>query len=263
MTRINDAIYEIISLDTLANRNKWVNRIHPLIKLLVTLFYIIITVSFNRYDIIGLLAMIIYPILLFGIADLSLKDCLKRIFLVLPILIFMGILNPFFDRTPVLYLGIQTTTGILSMITLIMKGSFCILASYILVATTKIDDICYSLSILHIPDIIITEFILIYRYLSVLLIEVNRITQAYSLRAPNQKGIHFKVWGSLTGQLLLRSMDKANLVYESMTLRGYNTNYIYLKRKIKGIDWFYGIIWVLLFILFRRYPILLIAGGIL
>ena len=64
-----------------------------------------------------------------------------------------------------------------------------------------------------------------YRYVTVLLEEVNRITQAYSLRAPNQKGIHYKVWGTLTGQVLLRSMDRANAVYESMLLRGYDGSF--------------------------------------
>lgn len=36
-----------------------------------------------------------------------------------------------------------------------------------------------------------------------------------------EKGIHFRAWGSLLGQLLLRSVDRAHLVYESMMLRGY------------------------------------------
>lgn len=48
------------------------------------------------------------------------------------------------------------------------------------------------------------------------------VVQAYELRAPGQKGIHFKVWGSLMGQMLLRSMDRAEVIYESMCLRGFD-----------------------------------------
>jgi cobalt/nickel transport system permease protein len=51
--------------------------------------------------------------------------------------------------------------------------------------------------------------------------EVERISLAYSLRAPKQKGIHYKAWGSLLGQMLLRSIDRADIVYESMTIRGF------------------------------------------
>lgn len=61
----------------------------------------------------------------------------------------------------------------------------------------------------------------VYRYISVLLAETQRVVQAYELRAPGQKGIHFKVWGSLMGQMLLRSMDRAEVIYESMCLRGF------------------------------------------
>ena len=47
------------------------------------------------------------------------------------------------------------------------------------------------------------------------------IATAYELRAPGQKGIQFRAWGSLLGQLLLHSIDRAQLVYESMQLRGF------------------------------------------
>ena len=53
------------------------------------------------------------------------------------------------------------------------------------------------------------------------------MAQAYALRAPKQKGVHFKVWGSLAGQLLLRSIDRANNLYASMLLRGYQGEYYY------------------------------------
>ena len=69
---------------------------------------------------------------------------------------------------------------------------------------------------------LVTTILLTYRYIVLLLQEANRISTAYALRAPGQKGIHFRAWGSLLGQLLLRSMDRAQLVYESMLLRGYH-----------------------------------------
>ena len=62
---------------------------------------------------------------------------------------------------------------------------------------------------------------LVYRYIIVLLKETERMTDAYMLRSPGQKGLHYKVWGTMVGQLLLRSMDRAQIVYDSMRLRGY------------------------------------------
>ena len=221
MSKISSAIREINRLDESAAKDQWMNRIHPLVKFIITVGYIAVVVSFDKYDIIGLAGMVIYPIAGFMLSELSFLECMKRLRLVLPLICFIGILNPLFDQNYVSVAGIQMSAGILSMITLISKGLFSVLASYLLIATTSIDKICYALRLLRIPKPMVTQFMLTYRYITVLLAEVNRITQAYALRAPKQKGIHFKVWGSLTGQLLLRSMDRASSVYES---KNYHTN---------------------------------------
>lgn len=53
------------------------------------------------------------------------------------------------------------------------------------------------------------------------------MTDAYRLRAPGQKGIQFSAWGSFLGQLLLRSMDRAEELYASMLLRGFHDHFHY------------------------------------
>ena len=51
--------------------------------------------------------------------------------------------------------------------------------------------------------------------------ETDKTLLAYSLRAPGQKGIFIKTWGTLVGSMMLRSIDRAVNVYESMMLRGF------------------------------------------
>ena len=264
MNQISNAIYEIHHMDTIASRDQWVNQIHPLVKFVLTVTYIAMVVSFSKYDLIGLVGMMVYPIAGFILAELSFKDSLKRLRIVIPLVCLIGIVNPFFDRVPIQIGDITVNGGVISMFTLIFKGIFTVLAAYLLIATTAIEKICYALRLLHLPEIMITQFLLTYRYVTVLLEEVNRITQAYSLRAPNQKGIHYKVWGTLTGQVLLRSMDRANAVYESMLLRGYDGSFSYMGKDI-GItvpDVIYMIFWLAVFIIFRRYPVFLIVGSL-
>lgn len=264
MNQISNAIYEIHHMDTIASRDQWVNRIHPLVKFVLTVVYIAVVVSFSKYDLIGLMGMVVYPLAGFILADLSFTDSLKRLRIVLPLVCLIGIWNPFFDKVPLQIGGITVNGGVISMFTLILKGIFTVLAAYLLIATTTIEKICYALHLLHVPGILITQFLLTYRYVTVLLKEVNRITQAYSLRAPNQKGIHYKVWGSLTGQVLLRSMDRANAVYESMMLRGYDGSFAYMGKdiRISVSDVIYLLLWLAVFVIFRKYPVFLIVGGI-
>ena len=264
MSKINDAIYEIHYMDTLASRDQWVNRIHPLVKFILTIAYIVTVVSFHKYDVIGIAGMVVYPIAVFILSDLSFLDSIKRLRVILPFICLVGILNPFLDKNIVLIADMRVNAGVLSMITLILKGALSVLASYLLIATTSIDKLCYAFSLLHIPKPIITQFMLTYRYVTVLLEEVNCITQAYALRAPNQKGIHFKVWGALTGQLLLRSIDRAGAVYESMLLRGYEGDYRYLREKhaVRLGNIVYLLFWLGIIVLFRLYPVLLIIGNL-
>ncbi len=113
------------------------------------------------------------------------------------------------------------------MLVLMMKGVFSLMASFLLIATTSIDSLCAALRKIHVPAVITTLLLLTYRYIGVMLEEVSVMSQGYSLRAPGQKGIHISAWGSFLGQLLLRSMDRAGELYNSMLLRGFKGNFFY------------------------------------
>ena len=197
-----------------------VQSLNPLSKLLVTVFYLVILLSFHRYDLAGVLLMGVYPVLLFTLGRIPLRPMWGRMRLILIPVCLIGIANPFFDRRPVSP-GSPLTGGMVSMVTLLLKGLFAVSATYLLMVTTPMDDLCRALRKLRVPAILVTVILLIYRYLTVFLEEVARIRTAYAMRAPGRKGIHFKQWGPLAGMLLLRSMDRSEAVYQSMSLRGF------------------------------------------
>ena len=141
------------------------------------------------------------------------------------------------------------------MLTLMLKGFYSVLSAYILIATTSIDDICYALRCLHVPRQIVIVIMLIYRYFGVMAAEADRITTAYKLRAPRQNGIHYKAWGTLVGQWLLRSMDRAEDVYESMLLRGFTGDFQVKKQKPVPADILYPALWCLIFLTVRFFLI--------
>lgn len=253
MSKVTGTIREIHHMDELAARDTWLNRIHPLVKLIVTIFYIAVTVSMSRYRIDSILLMAVYPVVLFIMGDISFSDSIRRMRFILPLVCMVGIFNPFFDQQPLTDIGeFAVTAGMVSMLTLMLKGILCVLASYLLIASTSIENICYALRLLHVPAMLVTQVMLTYRYISLLLAEAERIMDAYALRAPGQKGIHKKAWGSLAGGLLLRSMDRATAVYESMVLRGYSGEFYYGKKKeLKKQDVGYLAIWMIVFFVIK------------
>ena len=263
MNELREAISEFGRLESLSKRDQWVNHIHPLVSLGLTVFYIGVVVSFGKYDLFRLIGMAIYPLALFILADLRLRECLHRLRVVLPLVMVIGLFNPLLDKTPVSIGSTILRGGWISMATLMLKGIFSVLASYILVATTSIENLCRSLRKIHVPQIMVTQLLLTYRYISVLMNEVSRITQAYSLRAPRQKGVHFKVWGSLVGQLLLRSMDRAQTVYESMLLRGFDGDFkTGAVSRIRLSDLLYALFWIAVFLLFRKFAVIFLVGSL-
>lgn len=158
MNKLGNALYEIHHMDMLAAKDQWVNRLHPLVKLVLTIVFLTVTMSFQKYDLTGLLRMGIYPIVLFIVGEISFRDSIRRLRIVLPLVCFVGLFNPIFDRQVIGYIGtVPLTAGMLSMVTLMIKGIYSVLAAYLLIATTSIEKICYALRLLHIPAILVTQ----------------------------------------------------------------------------------------------------------
>lgn len=250
MSKIVDSIYNIRLLDDLARKDTAIHRIHPVPKLLTTIIYLIVVVSFNRYEISGLLPFVIYPMVLILLAEIPAMPILNRLLMVEPLIIGIGILNPLFDPR-----------GWITFASIMIKCGLTVTTCLILVSTTGLDKIAQALRTLKVPSIFVMQLLLTFRYISVLIEELSRMLRAYALRAPQQKGVRLKDSGSFAGQLLLRTFDRAQRVYDSMRLRGFNGEYhSYGNSIIKWKDIMYLIAWGLFFIAGRMYDIPAIIG---
>ena len=253
MNRIDRAMRELHAIDCEAASHGWLQAIHPLSKVLVTVAYLVVLLSFGKYQLTGVLLMGVYLVVLFLLGNVSVGRMGRRLWVVLLLVCLVGIANPLFDRTPMLTLGsITLTGGVISFLTLMLKGLFAVSAAYLLMVSTTMDDVCHVLRHLHVPSVLVTVLMLVYRYLMVFLKEAGKLSAAYALRAPGEQGLRFSVWGSMIGQLLLRSIDRAEVVYESMQLRGFQGEFkARLEQVAHPIDYAYGIIWIALFLIIR------------
>ncbi len=262
MSKVIDSFYNIRILDEIAEKDTIIHRIHPLIKVLTTFMFLITTVSFGKYELSSLLPLIFYPIIVMALAEIPVVAMLKRMVIVMPFIIFIGAFNPFFDtNTIVVFSDVTVSAGWLSFVSLLFKGIMTILAAFILIATTGMTKIAASLRLIRVPQIFVMQLLLTYRYISVLIEELSRILQGYSLRSLSTKGIRFSSWGSLTGQLLLRTIARAQRVYQSMCCRGFfgefNTGG---EQRFSIKDFLYLMSWAAFFILVRYFDISNIIG---
>ncbi len=215
-------------MDDLAAMRSPVHDLHPLAKLLSTISYILLVLSFGKYALSALVVMLLWPLLLFALSGVSVGRCFYKLRLMMLLVCAMGAFNPLFDRTIALYLGtLAVSGGVLSMLTLMLKGVLCLMAAFLLAATTPLDALCAALRKLRVPSAAVTLLLLTYRYVGVMMEEVAVMNRAYRLRAPGQRGIRFQAWGSFLGQLLLRSMDRGSALYAGMQLRGFDGEFRY------------------------------------
>ena len=78
-------------MDTLASRQTSIHMLDPRAKLLTTLVFIITVVSFGKYDISPLIPFFIYPVVLCTMGNVPPGYLLKKLALVSPFAIFIGI----------------------------------------------------------------------------------------------------------------------------------------------------------------------------
>jgi len=252
MSKIVDSIYNIRQLDDLARKDTAIHRIHPVPKLLVTIVYLIVVTSFGRYEISGLFPLVIYPMVLVLLAEIPAAVIFKRLLMVEPLIIGIGILNPLFDPR-----------GWITFASIMIKCGLTVTACLVLVSTTGLDKIAQALRKLKVPGIFVLQLVLTFRYISLLIEELARMVRAYSLRAPQQKGVRLKDSGSFVGQLLLRTYDRAQRVYDSMKLRGFAGDYrSYAKTRVTWDDIIFLLSWISFFIIARMFDIPGLLGSV-
>ncbi|MGE5484032.1 MAG: cobalt ECF transporter T component CbiQ [Ignavibacteriales bacterium] len=263
MADLARSICEIRLMDDLARKKTVIHGIHPLAKTLATLVYVAVVASFGRYEVSKLLPLVFYPVVLFSLADLPLGPILKRIMLVEPFVILIGVLNPVFDHHVFVLGGVAVSRGWVTFLSILIKCSLTVAAALLLVATTGIDRLAQALRMLGVSRLLVLQLLLTYRYALLLMEEVDRTLRAYSLRAPGQRGVHRRCWGSLAGRIMLRTLDRAQRVYHAMCLRGFQGEYnTGDDRRIGAGDLAYVVVWASFFATSRLFDIPMLIGSL-
>jgi cobalt/nickel transport system permease protein len=213
----------IDSLEHLAmGKSSPIHRLHPAAKLVTALAYIVTVLSFTSQNVSGLVPFVFYPALLMPLSGIPYRPIARRLMVALPFALMGGISNLIWMRgTAFAFGGIPVSCGMVSFISIMLKTLFSVSAVLILIATTSFVEVVHQLERLGMPSIVCLQFLMTYRYLSVLLNEASLMLTAYALRSPGQRGIKIKDAGSFLGQLILRSFDRANRVYQAMKCRGF------------------------------------------
>jgi cobalt/nickel transport system permease protein len=200
-----------------------------------------------------------------ALGEIPFRPLLKYLLIALPFTLFAGISNLIFQKEIAFYIwNLGISQGMISFSSLLLKSFLTVMAVLLLISTTSMDDLLYTMIDCKVPSIIVVQIMMTYRFIGVLLEEVSNMYHAYILRAPKEKGIKMKDMGPFLGQLIIRSFDRAERIYEAMKCRGFNGFISFSKRKgISKKGWIYIAFIGGLLIIMRIVNVSLVIGKLL
>jgi cobalt/nickel transport system permease protein len=172
------------------------------------------------------------------VADIDYKYLLTRSVLFLPFL--MAALPVIFNETGITLASFSigeievdiSREGVLQFICLGMKSWLSIIAAILLASTTSFTELQQAMRSIRVPQLLVAVFGLMWRYLHLMVEEVDRLTRARSSRSGTDPTSRYRAGGSLSwragvtgamaGNLFIRSLERSERVYQAMLARGYD-----------------------------------------
>ena len=264
-SRLDTVFYDLGRLDLLAEKDTIIHRLDPRVKVVTTLCFIIYVVSFGKYEIGRLLPFFLFPAFLIGMANIPFGYLMRKLLIVSPFIVFIGIFNPFFDRNILMQIGpLHISGGWVSLISILLRFILTVGATLLLIATTGFPAICVALERLGAPRIFSVQLLMLYRYLFVLIEESIRMIRAYTLRSFTRKKMRFRIFKQLLGNLLLHTLDRAQRIHMAMLARAFTGEIKIVRQYHFGwaeILYLFGLI--LFFTLIRFVDITVLVGNFL
>ena len=255
--------FDIGRLDRLSYRDTFVHHLDPRVKVIATLLFLFTVISFPKYEVVALVPFFLFPVLLATLGEIPVLFILKKVLLVSPFAILIGVFNPFLDTgTVAVIAGIPISAGVVSFFSILLKFALTVSAALLLIATTSFPGVCHAFRRLGLPSLFVSQLLFLYRYIFVLMEEAIRITRARDMRSVGSRGTGIKVFVRLIGTLFVRTVDRAERIYYAMLSRGFQGDIPTLKRtRIAAVDLAYLAAMVMFLAVFRLFRITEGIGG--
>ena len=214
---------EVGGLDDLGRLDTPAHRLDARVKAAVTVAFIAVVMSFDRYALSALTPLALYPVFLVAVGRVPAGFLARKILLAAPFAVAVGLFNPFLDRAPALTLGGWTVSaGWLSFASILLRFALTVGAAVALVACTGMYRLAAGLERLGMPRVFATQVLFLYRYLFVVAEEGGKMLRGVSLRSPAGRGLPLRTYAALVGRLLLRALERAGRIHRAMVARGFD-----------------------------------------
>ena len=217
------------------------------------LAFVLFVVSVPKFDITAVVAYSAFPLFAAILLNISYVTLFKRLLILSPFILIMAAANPLLDRQPFITVGAVTfSAGIISGIVIVVKSVVAIGAVIIFSYCVHFTSFCKVLRTIRVPEVFVTQLLLLYRYSFLLVDEAQAMQRARSMRSFRKNGTGIVTTAKLIGSLLLRTASHADHIYRAMVARGFSGEFDRRNKiSFKLTDWCAIVIIVSVFVLIR------------
>ena len=252
-SRLEKALLTLDARRTAADNDSHIAGIDARALLLVTVAYLVAMLSVPVDSAAMLMWFAVYPIVTAPLAHIPYERIFVKSLYLLPLFVAVGIFNPFYDReTAFTVAGVAVSRGWVSLISIVVRGLLSVQALLLLIFVAGWEGMCGAMRSLGLPKVLAVQLEMLYRYTGVLLAEALDMQRARSARGYGRSSYGLRLWAPMVGQLLLRTMDRAERIHRCMCARGYDgTISLAPAKRWQTPDTVYCLAWIPIFALLR------------
>lgn len=210
-------------IDKYSHLESPLHRLDPRIKLITVFAFILIIVSEPRGE---LRPFILYGLVIATLVFVSrvpLRFILSRCLIVSPFVLMAAVFYPVSSMIIGEFRGIDGYQAEYRVaLSIVFKAFTTVILLTLLISTEKFHNLLLGLRKLKMPRLLGILSALMYRYIFILTDEAMRTSRARDSRTPGKLNMNkFKVYGNQAAMIFLRSMDRSQMIYNSMLSRGF------------------------------------------
>jgi cobalt/nickel transport system permease protein len=203
-------------LDALSARDVPLARFDPRAPLLVTLLLCILVASFPPGEVVALVPFLLWPVVLASLASVPARPFFRALLVPLPFVLLAAL--------PALFVE-PGSAGRAIAASVLLRFVLTATSALLLAAVWGLPALAWSMGRLGAPAVLVTQLLVLWRYLFVLGEEALQMDRARSMRSFGRRGHELALAGPFLGTLLLRSQDRAERIDRALRARAFTGSF--------------------------------------
>jgi cobalt/nickel transport system permease protein len=200
-------------LDALSARDVPLARLDPRAPLLVTLLLCVLVASFPPGEVVALVPFVLWPVALASLAPIPARPFVRALLVPLPFVLLAAL--------PALFV-VPGAAGRAIAASVLLRFVLTATSALLLAAVWGLPALAWAMGQLGAPAVLVTQLLVLWRYLFVLGEETLQMDRARSMRSFGHRGRELALAGPFLGTLLLRSQDRAERIDRALRARAFS-----------------------------------------